>query len=186
MLGVLLADYDADFALRLRAFDVFRAIDAHKLVAVGVDECVPSLDVAARGRVNIPIEKPVGLMKHRGPGVPQFPEIGLLKGSGVRLPRQHFSVVQRQQPQHVDNRGAAHQIHSQRGILRLSRISEKAETAPVNERRGQSTRASGDKRTTGNHCFFTECLMLPWPGHGYRPGPRRISTVLTSDERLSY
>src|SRR5579862_8838352 len=127
MTGVLLADDDSNLALGFGALYVRRAIHAQKLVAVSADERVPPTHVPQRGRIDVPVDEPEGLVKYRGAGILEFLEIGGVEGSRVRLPRQDLLVVERQQPEHVDNGRAADQIQRSRGVLKFGRSREETE-----------------------------------------------------------
>src|SRR5579863_6573676 len=140
MRRVLLADDDSNLALGFGALHVRRTVHAQKLVAMSADERVPPAHVPQRGRIYVAVHEPEGLVKYRGAGILELLKVGVVEGSRVRLPGQDLLVVERQQPEHVDDGRAADQIQRPRGVLELGRRREKTEPPPVDKRRTEGTR----------------------------------------------
>ena len=113
MLGILLADHDADLAQGLHSLQIGGPIHAQELIGVRVDKKVPASNVFQGGFENIPVEETYGWVEDCGSGVLQSLEISKLKPIRHRLPSGQLAVIERQQTQHVDDGGAADQIGGQ-------------------------------------------------------------------------
>src|ERR1039457_6872773 len=134
MRRVLLANQDTDLAESFGLLEIGESFDALELVRVRRQERVPPQDVSQRLRVDVPLGVADGRVEHRDSRIPQAEIIGLPETGRAGLPRRQLPVVQSQQPQHVDDRAAANQVHGANRVLRCT-LGKKGESAAVQHRR---------------------------------------------------
>ena len=105
------------------------------------DQSVPANYIPQRLCVDVSGEVSHGGMEHRNSRIYKAMKIGLLEAARIGLPSRHFPVVQCQQAEHVDYRGAPHQIDGAYGILRCA-LGKEGESSAVDHRRAKGERGA--------------------------------------------
>ncbi len=147
MIGILLANQNANLALRFGALQIRCAIHSQEIVAARRDQSVPTADVAQRTGMHIAVCEAHRRMEDRDSRILQPFEIGRQEAARLGLPGCQLVVVQGHQPQHVDNGAAVDQVDGEGGVTCFV-LGVERETAAIDHRRGDSKRRASQKRST--------------------------------------
>jgi hypothetical protein len=161
VIGVLVADDDADAAARAGREQVLGGRDALEIAGAVDEQSIPARRPAQRRRVRIARVGVDGRMADADAGRLEPPVVGFGEARRLVLPAGELLPVERQQTEHVDDRGAEHGIDR----ARRHRDRRSAEPAAAEVEHGRGERRGDAEQTAAQQ-------PPPAPA-GAAPGRRR-------------
>jgi hypothetical protein len=137
--GILKTQNDADAIRRLGPRQIGHSIDPQKIRCASIQEIVPAGDVCERSSCNVAIREADGGMKDGDPGLFEAGKIGGSERLRMRLPLDQSRIVERQQPEHINDERRLNQFDGPGGAGWQS-FAEKTKATSIDCGSGQRAR----------------------------------------------